>query len=151
MRSKDQIQSGRVGKAGFENDPIEVSESVTTSIQYVPIDCLATDMRLSEKCYRSSNDGEHTHGIADMVLLYFTHIADNVVPSGFLSEFIAETAMRRSAERSLKLATSLSDAEAEMLLSIDRKRKIQDSISSSSTTDLHLAAADLKPRRLRCK
>ena len=71
-------------------------------------------------------------GVTDPVLLYFTRNADTR-GERFSPEFIAlETAMRRSSERSLKLAASLSDAEAETLLSIDKKRKIQDSPSSAA-------------------
>ena len=74
-----------------------------------------------------------TTGLTDMVLLYFTLLADKAVPGCYLPEFVnMETSMRRSSERSMKLAASLSD---ERLLWIDKKRKIQVSLSSSSAVD----------------
>ena len=68
-----------------------------------------------------------------------------LVVSGFLPKFMAlETAMRRSSENSLKLAASLSDAEAETLLSIDKKRKIQDSFSSNADQVLVAAESEVE-------
>ena len=93
-----------------------------------------------------------TTGLTDMVLLYFTLLADKAVPSGFLHEFVnLETSMRRSSEKSMKLAASLSDAEAERLLGIEKERKIQNSLNSSSAADQLMIAADIKPRRFRTK
>ena len=93
-----------------------------------------------------------TTGLTDMVLLYFTLLADKAVPNGFLPEFVnLENSMRRSSERSVKLAASLSDADAERLLGIDKERKFQDSLSSSSAADQLMIAADIKPRRFQTK
>ena len=91
-------------------------------------------------------------GITDYVLLYFTLITDKVLPHGYLADFVKqEQAARRSAERKHKLATKISDAEAEMQLTISRKQKVQESVSSSSTADQLVVAASLRPKRFRTK
>ena len=66
------------------------------------------------------------YGFTNYVLLYFTLVTDKVLPHGYLADFVKlEQAARRSAERKQKLATKISDAEAEMQLTISRKQKLQ--------------------------
>ena len=58
---------------------------------------------------------------------------------------------KRSTERSRKLATSISDAEAGMLLLSSQKQKLQESLSSTSAADQLVVAASLRPKRSRSK
>ena len=91
-------------------------------------------------------------GITDYVLLYFTLVTDKVLLHGYWADFVKlEQAARRSAERKQKLATKMSDAEAEMQLTISRKQKLQESVSSSSAADQLVVAASLRPKWFRTK
>ena len=91
-------------------------------------------------------------GITDFVLLYFTLVADDVLPQGYLADFAKlEGPVRRSSERRLRLAISVTDAEAEMSLEMEKKRKFYSALETASATDQLLIAADIKPRRFRSR
>ena len=56
-------------------------------------------------------------GISEYVLLYETLVTDGVLQHGYLADFIKlEHSVRRSSDRSLPIAASISDAEAQLLL-----------------------------------
>ena len=90
--------------------------------------------------------------LADMVLLYFTLLVDEVVLGGFLPEFVSlESSMRHSSERRIRMAANLTDNEAERLLVTEKERKLHGKFISSSMVDQLVVAADIKPRRFRTK
>ena len=62
-----------------------------------------------------------------------------------------ESSMRRASDRRLRAALSLSDAEAERLLTAEKAKKLQMKLLSSSLVDQVVTAADVKPRRFRTK
>ena len=91
-------------------------------------------------------------GVKDIVWLHFTLVSDDVLPHGYFADFAKlEGPIRRSSERSLRLAISVTDAEAEMSLEMEKKRKFYSALGTASTTDQLLIAADMKPRRFRSK
>ena len=78
-------------------------------------------------------------GVTDYITLYYTLVADKVLPHGFLGDFLnLEPHVRRSSDRSLNFATSISDSRAEMLLEMQRKtiagQCTSDSISHRSAS-----------------
>ena len=80
---------------------------------------------------------------------FFTLLGDGVVPPGFLREFVGlEGSIRRSSERSISLAAATSDAEAERLLAIEKKKALYHSIGSSSIVDQLVVAAEPSGKNL---
>ena len=91
-------------------------------------------------------------GIADFVLLYFTLVTDGVLPHGFFADFVElEQYARRSSDRSMRIATSISDAEAGLLLDASKRRLYDETLSTTASVDQLLVAADLKPKRFRTR
>ena len=87
-----------------------------------------------------------------MVRLYITLVMDRAIPAGFLAEFLLlEHSLKLSSRRSLNQATSLTDAEAERLLIIDKKQRDTQILHSSAASDQLVLAAELKLRRFRSK
>ena len=78
-------------------------------------------------------------GATDFIMLYYTLVADKVLPHGFLGAFLdLEPHVRRSSYRSLKVATSISDsprrdAPGDAKETIAGQR-ISDSLSHRSTS-----------------
>ena len=62
-----------------------------------------------------------------------------------------EHSLKLSSRRSLNQATSLTDAEAERLLIIDKKQRDTQILHSSAASDQLVLAAELKLRRFRSK
>ena len=131
-------------KAGPKKETKEDSGSVTTS--QVPSWCQNTPLD-SRDVYVA---GEY--GVTDMVLLYITLVSDGAILPGFLAEFVTlEQALKLSSKRALNIAANRSDAEAERLLFIDKKRRDMQALTSSAASDQLVLAAELKPRKFRSK
>ena len=139
----------RIGKAGIKKEPKEDSESksdlnivkshIPSWCQNIPLD--TRDFSVVCKC-----------GVTDMVLLYITLVSDRAVPGGFLAEFLTlEQSLNLSSKRAINIAASLSDAEAERLLVLNKKQRDTQILNSSAASDLLVLAAELKPRKFRSK
>ena len=139
----------KIGKAGIKKEPKEDSESksdlniakfhIPSWCQNTPLD--ARDFSVVRKC-----------GVTDMVLLYITLVSDRAIPAGFLTEFLTlEQSLNVSSKRAINIAASLSDAEAERLLVLNKKQRDTQILNSSSASDLLVLAAELKPRKFRSK
>ena len=131
-------------KTESKKETKEDSGSVTTS--RVPSWCQNTPLD-SRDVYVA---GEY--GVTDMVLLYITLVSDGAIPPGFLAEFVTlEQALKLSSKRAINIAANRSDAEAERLLFIDKKRRDMQALTSSAASDQLVLAAELKPRKFRSK
>ena len=87
-----------------------------------------------------------------MVLLYITLVSDGAIPAGFLAEFLTlEQPLNLSSKRAINIAANRSDAEAERLLFIDKKRRDMQALTSSAVSDQLVLTAELKPRKFRSK
>ena len=139
----------RSGKAGIKKEPKEDSESksdlniakfhIPSWCQNTPLD--TRDFSVVRKC-----------GVTDMVLLYITLVSDRAIPVGFLAEFLTlEQSLNLSSKRAINIAASLSDAEAERLLVLNKKQRDTQILNSSTASDLLVLAAELKPRKFRSK
>ena len=92
-------------------------------------------------------------GITDF-LIYFIKplVTDKVLPHGYLADFVKlEQSVRRSSDRTLRIAASISEAEARLSLEADKKRLYDTNDIAATAVDQLLVAADLKPRRFRSK
>ena len=134
----------RIGKAGAKKETKEDSGSITkfqvpSWCQNTPLD--SRDFSVVWKC-----------GVTDMVLLFITLVSDGAIPAGFLAEFLTlEQALNLSSKRAINIAANRSDAEAERLLFIDKKRRDMQALTSSAASDQQVLAAELKPRKFRSK
>ena len=112
---------------------------IPTWCQNTPLD--TRDFSVVRKC-----------GVTDMVLLYITLVSDRAIPAGFLAEFLTlEHSLKLSSRRSINIAASLSDAEAERLLVLNKKQRDAQILNSSAASDQLVLAAELKPRKFRSK
>ena len=139
----------RIGKVGIKKEPREdcggtsdrksVKSQIAAWSPNIPLD--TRDCSVVQKC-----------GVTDMVRLYITLVMDRAIPAGFLAEFLLlEHSLKLSSRRSMNQATSLTDAEAERLLIIDKKQRDTQILHSSAASDQLVLAAELKPRRFRSK
>ena len=79
-------------------------------------------------------------GITEFILLYFTLVLDDVLPLGYLADFSKlEVPLRRSSEKSVRLAISLTDAETEMSLDMEKKRKFCSALGTAARKDAEAA------------
>ena len=91
-------------------------------------------------------------GATDYVVFFYTLVADKVLPHGyFLDVLNLEPHVRRSSDRRLKVATSISETRAEMLLEMQRNQSLDSVLQTASATNQLLVAADIKPRRFRSR
>ena len=139
----------RIGIAGIKKEPKEDSESksdlkiakfqIPAWCQNTPLD--TRDFSVVREC-----------GVTDMVLLYITLVSDRAIPAGFLAEFLTlEHSLKLSSRRSINIAASLSDAEAERLLVLNKKQRDAQILNSSAASDQLVLAAELQPRKFRSK
>ena len=139
----------RIGKVGTKKEPRKdcggtsdrksVKSQIAAWSSNIPLD--TRDCSVVQKC-----------GVTDMVRLYITFVMDRAIPAGFLAEFLLlEHSLKLSSRRSMNQATSLTDAEAERLLIIDKKQRDTQILHSSAASDQLVLAAELKPRRFRSK
>ena len=134
----------RIGKAGAKKETKEDSASITkfqvpSWCQNIPLD--SSDFYVARE-----------YGVTDMVLLYITLVSDGAIPAGFLAEFLTlEQALNLSSKRAINIAANRSDAEAERLSFIDKKRRDMQALTSSAASDQLVLAAELKPRKFRSK
>ena len=139
----------RIGKVGIKKEPREdcggtsdrksVKSQIAAWSPNIPLD--TRDCSVVQKC-----------GVTDMVRLYITLVMDRAISAGFLADFLSlEHSLKLSSRRSMNQATSLTDAEAERLLIIDKKRRDTQILNSSAASDLLVLAAELKPRKFRSK
>ena len=134
----------RIGKAGVKKETKDDSGSIAKFL--VPSWCLNTPLDTRDLSV------VRKYGVTDMVLLYITLVSDRAIPAGFLAEFLTlEQPLNLSSKRAINMAVNLSDAEAERLLIIDKKRKDTQILTSSAASDQLVLAAELKPRKFRSK
>ena len=134
----------RIGKAGVKKEPKEDSGSIAKF--HVPSWCQNTPLDTRDFSVARK------YGVTDMVLLYITLVSDRAIPAGFLAEFLTlEQSLSLSSKRAINIAANLSDAEAERLLTIDKKRRDTQILNSSAASDQLVLAAEWKPRKFRSK
>ena len=135
-----------MGKASVKSEPMDLSLLPSSNVPNEPMDANTKEDRANEAVKDTvevaemsiSNSGiMHARdeallrsiGLTDMVRLYLALLADNVVPGGFLSEFVSlESSMRRSSERRIRMAVNLTDTEPERLPAVEKQRKLHEKL-----------------------
>ena len=151
----------RIGKVGIKKEPREDGEGASIEV----FGSRSTNLGPPEQKNMKSQNADWFQstqldtrdcyivrkcGVTDMVLLYITLVSDRAIPAGFLAEFLSletfiETFIKTFYE------SSLTDAEAERLLIMDKKQRDTQILNSSAASDQLVLAAELKPRRYRSK